>query len=286
MYIEDYLISVVTIVKNDLKALKKTLYSLPKSNSLKSIIIDGSNDSKPQKNFCQEFEKSSGIFVDYHVQNNTGLFAAMNEGLLKTKSPWVLFMCAGDTFDVGADKIFKIINEISPNDFSSIIFKSKIISSKGYLIGIKPPSNLLKPNLFKALNFIIPWLYTPCHQSVVFKTEDHKKILYEESGTIGSDEYVMSQFMKKSFYLSDFVVSCNDTCGVSSNPPPTISKFFWYLNSSIKLKQPRRFIFLIIKFTIASLGLRNFDKIRFLRHKFITPILLFFVRFLNKIWIF
>ena len=128
---KDTLISVVTIVKDDLRSLKKTLYSLPKTKSLKSIIIDGSDNSLPQKNFCKEFKKSSGIDIDYYVQNNTGPFAAMNEGLLKTKSPWVLFMCAGDIFDIGAESIFKILNKISPNDFSSVIFKSKIISSKG-----------------------------------------------------------------------------------------------------------------------------------------------------------
>ena len=282
MKVNNHLVSIVTIVKNDFNSLERTILSIPISTSIESIIIDGSSDYSKQENFCRGYKEKTGLNIKYYKQKNKGLFGAMNEGLYKSNATWILFMCAGDIFDKGSYKFLDILEKLNEEKISSIIFRAKIISSKGKLLCLKPPINSISPKLFKFLSYLIPWLYGPCHQSMVFRTSDHKNILYEESGTIGSDENVMGEFMKKPFLLSDLVISNNDTCGVSSNPPKDLRNFFWYLKSAIKLRQPRRFFFILIKFFIASMGIKNFDKIRHFRHKIISPVILFLIRIFKK----
>ncbi len=272
------LLSIVTIVRNDLQALRKTLSSIPLSNSITSIVIDGSDNYQHQKGFCDEYSKTSNLTINYQEQCGRGLYAAMNQGLKLVNSEWVIFMCAGDYFNDNSTYIIDLINEASKCKVDSIICRAKIISAQGNKIGLKPPHSKVPRYLYKALSYWIPWLYSPCHQSMFFRTDIHSSIFYEEDGVVGSDQVIMHKFLERPFYLSEYILSVNDTCGVSSNAPPSTSSLLYYLRSSFKLRQSRRVIFTTLKYIFMVLGFKDFDGIRNFRHKIIAPVIVFIIK--------
>lgn len=97
------LLTVVTVVRNDLEGLKRTVQSLCRLlDDIDYWIIDGSSDGQ-----IRTYVQSLGDDrIQLLSEPDDGLYAAMNKGLDRATSEYVMFLNAGDvyqpTFDPAA----------------------------------------------------------------------------------------------------------------------------------------------------------------------------------------
>lgn len=152
-------VTVITVVKNNAEGLLNTIDSL-RSQTLKgwkSIIVVGkSTDSTLET--AQEFaRKNSQISV--LIQENSGIYDAMNLGIVQSQSDFLWFMNSGDTFmDSGSLK--NGVEMLSNSKVGFIVGGYKVIGQP----------NLYKQNNSKlnALGFAFS-RRGGCHQAMVFR---------------------------------------------------------------------------------------------------------------------
>jgi glycosyltransferase involved in cell wall biosynthesis len=91
------LISIVTVVFNDVKHIEDTIKSVVKQayKNIEYIVIDGgSNDGT--LDILRKYEDR----IDYCVsESDEGIYDAMNKGIALANGKWINFMNAGDCFD-------------------------------------------------------------------------------------------------------------------------------------------------------------------------------------------
>jgi glycosyltransferase involved in cell wall biosynthesis len=105
-----YILSIITICKNNIVELQKTLASLQKRPSnIQHIIIDGSN-STDIKNYL----KNNLYSCEYYKQESSGIYSAINIGLSFAQGKYINILNSGDYHDEGVlEKIdFKINSEL------------------------------------------------------------------------------------------------------------------------------------------------------------------------------
>lgn len=90
-----YKISVITIVRNDLEGLKRTVASVQSQNTrqFEYILIDGNSTDG-----CREFVLAQSWAQQRVSEPDTGIYNAMNKGVSLATGDYCLFMNAGDTF--------------------------------------------------------------------------------------------------------------------------------------------------------------------------------------------
>lgn len=95
------LLSVVTVVRNDLAGLRATMASLQdrlgqplNEGAVEHVVIDGSTNDEI-RNFLLQQAFAPGSWVS---EPDRGIYDAMNKGLEKAAGRYVLFMNAGDVF--------------------------------------------------------------------------------------------------------------------------------------------------------------------------------------------
>lgn len=90
------LVTVVTVVRNERKALVDTLASVWDQSypNLELVVVDGaSTDGTP------EYLRSAGDRIDLWISApDNGIFDAMNKGVRLASGDWVIFLNAGDSF--------------------------------------------------------------------------------------------------------------------------------------------------------------------------------------------
>lgn len=84
-------LSVITAIKDDPSGLVRTMESLRSQDldGVEMIVVDGSKDPDTVRAIC------SG-FADVHWETPTGIYAAMNSGLMRARGAYVQFLNAGD----------------------------------------------------------------------------------------------------------------------------------------------------------------------------------------------
>ena len=90
------LISIITVIYNDGKKLEETILSIISQtyDNVEFIIIDGSS-TDGTINIIKKYEDK----IDYWVsEKDSGIFDAMNKGILASKGDYINFMNAGDFF--------------------------------------------------------------------------------------------------------------------------------------------------------------------------------------------
>ncbi|RFM26667.1 glycosyltransferase [Deminuibacter soli] len=96
MIISEPIISVITIVYNDVKNIKATLDSVLNQTykNIEYIVIDGGS-----KDGTADVIKSISNQLGYWVSEpDKGIYDAMNKGIAKATGNWIIFMNCGDTF--------------------------------------------------------------------------------------------------------------------------------------------------------------------------------------------
>ncbi|EGR2026272.1 Colanic acid biosynthesis glycosyl transferase WcaE [Vibrio cholerae] len=172
------LLSIITVVYNDAKGLRKTISSVndfarKTIHDVEFIIIDGkSDDASPSMFKLVNHEVFSKVICI--SESDSGIYDAMNKGLayISENSEYCLFMNAGDYF---LDNVSNIIND---HDFSSQIEVFGIVS---YLNG-----DFCSVRKIKSKDCIIKWPAYP-HQSTFINSNLHKTNPYNLSYKILSD---------------------------------------------------------------------------------------------------
>jgi len=150
-------ISIVTVTKNDCIALEKTFLSLKKIDKriFEYIVVDG-NSSDSTKEIINSFR---GLIDKVLIEDDDGIYNAMNKGLKLASSSHVIFLNAGDTLIPESFKI--LIDNIKKGTF----FYGDVFIQGKY------NKKLLKAKDFTLRNFLIYGTSTLCHQSFVYERD-------------------------------------------------------------------------------------------------------------------
>ena len=106
------LISIVTVVKNDANRLRETIESIAKQTykPMELIIIDG----KSTDGTLDIIREHENMITAWKSEPDSGIYDAMNKGVLPATGKWILFMNAGDTF--ASDNVLSaLITACEPN---------------------------------------------------------------------------------------------------------------------------------------------------------------------------
>ena len=151
-------IHIVTITDGNINSLNLTLKSIDKQKykNYKNLII-----SKVKlKALGKRFKNARRIF---YYKKNSSIYEAMNLGLKKSESKYLIFLNAGDTFasQSSLQKISKIIN-INNKSKSCLMLISILKNNKDYFIPRKKTffskdflthSSFIRPEIKKDLGF-------------------------------------------------------------------------------------------------------------------------------------
>jgi hypothetical protein len=151
-------IHIITITDGNINSLNLTLKSIDKQKykNYKNLII-----SKVKlKTLDKKFKNTKRIF---YYKKNSSIYEAMNLGLKKSESKYLIFLNAGDTFasKSSLQKISKIIN-INNKSKSCLMLISILKNNKDYFIPKKKTffskdflthSSFIRPEIKKDLGF-------------------------------------------------------------------------------------------------------------------------------------
>lgn len=115
-------ISIITVVLNNRQGLVDTVQSvLSQTVQVEYIIIDGgSTDGTVEA--CQPYQERIACLVS---EKDSGVYNAMNKGILKATGDYVLFLNAGDLFE-GPNALKTLVSQSSGED---IIYGDLIVRS-------------------------------------------------------------------------------------------------------------------------------------------------------------
>lgn len=233
-------ISIITVVFNDVKNIENTLLSIINQTYLNFdfIIIDGGS-SDGTVDIIKKYENKISYWIS---EPDKGIYDAMNKGIEKAKGEWILFMNSGDIFCHN-----DVIHSFKKH-FSSEL---NLIYGDAYF-KFKSPYRLkyFKAKKFEIIKYKIPF----CHQSVFVRTELLKKYKFNLSFKVASDFDFFLNLYKNKIYCYERIsvpVCIYDLNGVS-NSIQTLKEYFsitqkYYPYSFISLYSFFRIIMFSIK---------------------------------------
>jgi glycosyltransferase involved in cell wall biosynthesis len=183
------IITVITVVKNHAAGLLKTMESL-KSQTFtgwKSIIVVGSSTDSTLENARDLAQKDDRISV--LVQVNSGIYEAMNMGILKSQSTFLWFMNSGDTF-MDSNVLNQGVEMISNLEVGFIVGGYKIIG--------QPKVYKQSESKLTALGFAFT-RRGGCHQAMIFRrTSVIEKGLFDTKFRLAADYDMCLKILKSS----------------------------------------------------------------------------------------
>ncbi|MDA1332501.1 MAG: glycosyltransferase [Proteobacteria bacterium] len=102
----DRLLSIITVCRNDVLRLKKTIISLGAfygDERFEHLVVDGSSTDNT-RHLVEPFIAETNF--KYHVVTDCGIFDAMNLGISYSRSPLLLFLNCGDTVIGSPDEFY------------------------------------------------------------------------------------------------------------------------------------------------------------------------------------
>ncbi len=93
---QKYLLSVITVVKNDQRNIQKTIKSIisQKKNNIEYIVIDGKSEDNTLKE-VKKFKRNIDLILS---EKDDGIYSAMNKGIKFAKGEIIVFCNSGDFF--------------------------------------------------------------------------------------------------------------------------------------------------------------------------------------------
>lgn len=149
------LITIITVTKNDAKALLRTIQSVNshKWPGLEYVVIDGGSSDG-----TLEIIKQHEVCIDLWIsEQDSGIYDAMNKGIVRSSGDYILFLNAGDELVANLDMLSSILAE----GYSMVYGKANMLHNDGTLSYVKG-----KP--LKSINKLIRG--TPlCHQAILYR---------------------------------------------------------------------------------------------------------------------
>lgn len=194
------LITVITVVYNDSKGLTKTINSLKLQTNLTNvefIVVDGNSSDS-----TIEIIKSSKVITKYIIEDDHGIYDAMNKGIDLATGNWILFLNAGDVFY--NDDVLRKLNDTIMNLHESINFIYSDYLSGGVIY-----------KQFLSLDFLASHMIN--HQNIVYKTELLKDKEYSTKYKFCSDyKHILDNYFIINPYKTGYIIAAFDNTGVSS----------------------------------------------------------------------
>ena len=215
------LVSIITVYKDDEKALVNTLQSLSSqsSDNIDWIIVDGS-----QKRLNKHFFAGLKFPIHYIYESDDGIYQAMNKGITRANGYYLNFLNAGDI--LASSDCLSVVESLLCNYTPDLLFMGSVSCFAKWKY-LRLPSKTKK-----YLKVSMP----SSHQSTFYRLDFIRRniLYYDPSFNICGDYelYQRSQSFFPSIAYSDFVYVVFDTSGISSRRPIVL----WKESSRISFK--------------------------------------------------
>ena len=159
-------VSIITVTFNDAENLQKTIKSVIKQKYQKEFIIIDGNSKDYSKLVIKKYQSNIDKVI---IENDKGLYDAMNKAVSIASNDWLIFLNAGDTFynESVIEEIFsKVHNNLKSYDF---------IYGDTILLRENKTTKYLKASPITKIIYGMPF----CHQSLLIKSTVHKELFYK-----------------------------------------------------------------------------------------------------------
>lgn len=210
------IVSIITVTKNDICRLKKTINSLNNfynDNRFEHIIIDGGSSDgtisylEDLKNICN---------INFRSYEDSGIYDAMNAGISLSKGKFLNFLNCGDCITISPDELIKCI-EPYIDKFQADILCFNFEEDFGFAIKKRSPFEIKDYKL-------------PCsHQAMLFFANFIKSNLYNIKYKIAADYDLYSRVSSSRVLIienSEPFVRVEGLGFASSNPIRAYKEYF------------------------------------------------------------
>ena len=248
------MLEIITITKNDIAGLKRTVESakvLREKGDVRQIIIDSSDSDIKElvTNFAVE-EKN----VICYWQEPMGISAAFNCGLKETKGDWIWCLNGGDTVKDNLDYEW-LLKYLSQSRSDAVIFQTEDMTTGKVLEKFPPIWGVWPP--------LLSWIP---HPSTIIKKELFDEFgFFDEKYKLAMDYELFIRFFSKnvSVDLVSVVIAAFNREGASnqfnkrtrSEVAKIIRKYFWVI-----VKKEFWSLRIILKSVIINLPFVNYKK--------------------------
>jgi len=199
------ILSIITINKNNVTGLEKTIQSVicQTFTDFEYIIIDGASDD----NSVEIIKKYADKIDSWVSEPDTGIYNAMNKGIRKAQGKYCLFLNSGDWL-INNTTLTEVFDEISHTEEAGIYYTDCIATNHPLF---QPPKSI-------DINYIV--VHNLNHQNTLIKRSlfiEHG--LYNEKFRITSDyEFWLKEFWihKTKFIYINTKIAIYDSFGISS----------------------------------------------------------------------
>ena len=167
------LISIVTIVFNDVSAIEKTILSVigQTCKNIEYIIIDGGS-TDGTVDIIKKYDEKISFWAS---ESDKGIYDAMNKGISKASGNWINFMNSGDYF-YNNRVVEDCIAAIPDNKDYKIVYGNFIWKNNEI-------ENFVVAKSKQKMHYTMP----SCHQSFFIDTQLHKENPYNTNLKIAAD---------------------------------------------------------------------------------------------------
>ncbi len=162
------LTSIITIAKNHAVGLQATLNSIESLVGVDFevvLVIGSSRDGTLQ--VAQEFTDRTSLDVRLLIQSSSGIYEAMNEGVLASSGDSIIFMNAGDCFE-NSFSLKELVRELDTHKVGVVI--------GGYVVDkVGQNRHVMGPGIVTPLSFAFN-RKGGCHQTMLYVTDSIKAL--------------------------------------------------------------------------------------------------------------
>lgn len=206
LFMNNCLISIVTISRNHLQGLSTTLDSVKDQDyhQIEHIIIDG-NSADGSKELLDSYAHSK--IYTYCSEPDNGISSALNKGLEKSNGDLIFFLNSGDVL-ISSTVISEVVESYLVHKWKCAVGTTIATNFEGEPVFYHPPQLSSK--------FLKYFMFLP-HQGFFCETSIHKNYQYSESIKTSMDYELFLRMLKniEIFYLP-IAISNREAGGVSS----------------------------------------------------------------------
>ena len=194
--------SIIVVTLNTKVLFLETLKSIINQTfkDFEVIVVDGSSVDGTK----DEILKNKKYFSHFIIEEDNGIYDAMNKGLDKVSGEWTIFMNSGDAF---YNKDVLINFDILNNEKFDVIYGDTVIKNNLF-------KHLHKSEAFNDQTVLMPF----CHQSVFVKSNKIKERKFKIQYRYSSDfDFFFESFNKKDKFLKIDSIVSTITSGGSSD---------------------------------------------------------------------
>lgn len=201
------MLSIVTINRNNVEGLRKTIESLRSQSSqqFQWVFIDGASTDASVA-LGAKFARSQDVCIS---ESDLGIYNAMNKGILHANKDFILFLNSGDIF-LDAKAITSIEDSIS-KDWDLVLF--------GF--SVRNRTRMPKPIWSRF------WSLPTSHQAIVYKRSLLLKNFFFESYQFAADfEHFLRIMLKPlKIRLVQRLLVCNEPYGSDANLEKVLGEY-------------------------------------------------------------